>query len=95
MPLDTTWAVVTAGDIIVVELSNGADSTRVVRCAFSDEVGVGSIPVEWLGNLSGSGHITLHRYRAQETLRSVPELPPSLIRVSFDFEASRAVDFGR
>ncbi|HEX2732424.1 MAG TPA: hypothetical protein VHM70_12490 [Polyangiaceae bacterium] len=106
VPLDTTWAVGATGDIIVVELNavadargtepgSDADSTRVVRCAFSDETGVGSIPVEWLSGLSGSGHLTLHRYRAQETLRSVPELPPSLIRVSFDFEASRAVDFGR
>jgi hypothetical protein len=92
-PLDATWAVGQAGDVVVLELGTVAKGDSVVRCAFADESGTGTVPLEWLNEITGEGHVTLHRQRTQQTLHAVGDSPTSLIQVGFDFETSRAVEF--
>jgi hypothetical protein len=92
-PLDLTWGVGQAGDLVVVELQANAESSSVVRCAFADEVGAGSIPMEWLPSVEGAGQVTLHRQRTQQTVRTPQAERAQLIAVSFDFETNRAIEF--
>lgn len=92
-PLDVTWSVGNPGDVVVVALGTAADGNTLVRCAFADEVGAGTVPLEWLTAASGAGQVTLHRQRTQQTVRTAPDGRGHLIQVSFDFETNRAIEF--
>lgn len=92
-PLDVTWSVGNPGDVVVVALGTAADGNTLVRCAFADEVGAGTVPLEWLSAASGAGQVTLHRQRTQQTVRTAPDGRGHLIQVSFDFETNRAIEF--
>jgi hypothetical protein len=92
-PLDVTWSVGYPGDVVVVVLNGTTDGNAVARCAFADEVGAGTLPLEWLSAIAGSGQVTLHRQRTQQTVRTGPDGREHLIQVSFDFETNRAIEF--
>jgi hypothetical protein len=99
-PLDVTWAVSSVGDVVVIDLANADDASAIVRCTFADEQGVGSVSADWLSGLSGAGRIALHRRRVEQgplpSAASTSERPDesgNLLRVSFDLEVARQVDF--
>lgn len=59
-PIDVTWAVGAAGDVVVAELST---PDGLVACAFRDEVGAGTIPAGKFAG-TGAGRFSLHRIRS-------------------------------
>jgi hypothetical protein len=86
-PIDLTWTVGEAGDVVYVELS--ADGTDPAICAFQDDYGVGSIPSGAFAG-SGPGRVSLHRFRAREFASE--DIESAELR--FDFELATSVTYG-
>jgi hypothetical protein len=86
-PLDLTWAVGAAGDIVYAELSS-ADGAPTVVCAFRDELGTGTVPASaFIG--SGEGRVSFHRLRSHSF--RVAAIDRGELR--FDYELGKAVTF--
>jgi hypothetical protein len=60
-PLDLTWSVGAAGDLLYVELAS-EDGLNTTRCAFRDEEGAGTIG-EGVFRRGGEGSLSVHRLR--------------------------------
>lgn len=86
-PIDLTWAVGDAGDVVYVELS--ADGSDPAVCAFQDDFGVGSVPAGAFAG-SGPGRFSLHRVRAREFASD--DIESAELR--FDFELAAVVSYG-
>jgi hypothetical protein len=63
-PIDLTWNVGEAGDLVYVELSAGDGAVSTV-CAFRDEAGAGTVP-PLSHDTIGAGTLELHRARSRE-----------------------------
>jgi hypothetical protein len=61
-PVDLTWNVGNADDVVYIELSS-VDGLQSTLCAFSDTDGSGSVPEE-LDWYTGQGRLALHRVKA-------------------------------
>ena len=86
-PIDLTWTVGDAGDVVYVELS--ADGTDPAVCAFQDDYGVGSIPAGAFAG-SGPGRMSVHRFRGREFASD--DIESGELR--FDFELAASVTYG-
>jgi hypothetical protein len=86
-PIDLTWTVGTAGDVVYIELSS--DGADPAVCAFQDDIGAGSIPAGAFAG-TGPGRISLHRLRAREF--SSDDIESGELR--FDFELAANVSYG-
>ncbi len=86
-PIDLTWTVGEAGDVVYVELS--ADGTDPSICAFQDDYGVGSIPAGAFAG-SGPGRVSVHRFRGREFASD--DIESGELR--FDFELAANVTYG-
>jgi len=84
-PIDVTWGVGAAGDVVVAEL---ATSERVLTCSFRDEAGAGSIPAGKLDQ-AGAGRFSLHRVRT--TTFRAPGVDHG--ELAFQFELGTSVSF--
>ncbi len=97
-PLDITWAVGDASDVVYVDLlpTSQAAEFLAVRCAFNDAQGAGSIPDSALEGLADEPvQLSLHR---QRTIESVERSDDALsveqrARLRFDFELRHIVEF--
>lgn len=101
-PHDLTWDVGSAGDLVYLDLTLEGTG-RLVRCAYPDEAGAGSLPSSALAGFSGSGLLSVHRFRrvlsVPEEMARGPELDPRAVlperaEVRFDFELNRRVQLG-
>jgi hypothetical protein len=63
-PIDLTWNVGEAGDVVYVELSSGDGAASTV-CTFRDEAGAGTVP-PLSQDAVGAGTVELHRARSRE-----------------------------
>jgi hypothetical protein len=63
-PIDLTWNVGEAGDIVYAELTSGDGVTSTV-CTFRDDAGSGTVPAG-VHSGSGAGTLELHRTRTRE-----------------------------
>ncbi len=93
-PLDVTWRVGAPGDVVVVELVDADDASALVRCAFADDTGAGSVPAERLNGLVGRGEVALHRYRNLQAPLANDVAPNGEVRLLFDFETGVSVEYG-
>jgi hypothetical protein len=84
-PIDVTWGVGAAGDLIVAEL---ATAEGALACAFRDELGAGTIPAGKFSR-AGSGRFALHRIRTA-TFRAAGV---DYGELSFQFELGAPVSF--
>ncbi|MBK7581530.1 MAG: hypothetical protein IPI67_15135 [Myxococcales bacterium] len=84
-PIDVTWGVGSAGDVVVVELST---TDGVLACAFRDDVGAGTIPASAFDR-AGAGRVSLQRVRTA-TFRA-PGV--DFGELAFQFELSTSVAF--
>ncbi len=84
-PMDFTWGVGEAGDVVLVEIASGSNS---VVCAFRDETGAGTVPTGSLA-AAGAGRISLHRVRVAPFAAPGVEVG----EVRFDFEVATGVTF--
>lgn len=88
-PLDLTWSVASAGDVVYVELSGGATGSRTI-CSFADDVGAGSVPTD--GFTSGSiGQVAVHRLRMHSF--EVLEADSNRGQLRFDFALTANIAF--
>jgi hypothetical protein len=86
-PIDLTWNVGEAGDVVYVELSNGDGAVSTV-CAFRDETGSGTVPAGAHDTI-GSGTLELHRTRSREFAGAAINRG----ELRFDFELVTRVTF--
>ena len=87
-PLDLTWNVGAAGDLVYVELMGSKTSNRSI-CSFADELGAGSVPTE--GFEAGEvGRVLVHRLRTH-SFRVLEQ--PAHGQLRFDFAMTRSVTF--
>jgi hypothetical protein len=63
-PIDLTWNVGEAGDVVYVELTSG-DGAVSTLCAFRDDAGAGTVP-PGAHDTFGAGSLELHRARSRE-----------------------------
>jgi hypothetical protein len=87
-PVDLTWSVGAAGDLVIVELAS-ADGTKSALCTFRDDAGAGSVAGRTL-SVAGAGRLSLRRLRVIELSQS--GLDAGELR--FDFELAQSVTFG-
>ncbi len=83
-PIDVTWGVGVAGDVVYVELATD-DGTPASVCAFKDEVGTGTVPAGTLHGL-GAGRLSVHRARSVRF--EAPDVQQGLLRFDFEIDAS-------
>jgi hypothetical protein len=86
-PVDITWGVGEAGDLVYVELSTPGGVTPV-GCTFRDEHGNGTIPAGFFAG-RGDGRLTLRRIRTHEF--SGVAIARGELR--FEFEIAHSVEF--
>lgn len=107
-PIDLTWDIGDAADLVVVDLRNPQDGRAVLRCSYADAAGAGTVP--WVAPLadltldSGRAELHIHRVRLVEgtTGETLPSggasdstVPSGVGRgqLRFDFELTRDVEF--
>lgn len=98
-PLDITWDVGRAGDVVLVEFANPDDGVRRVSCSFADELGAATLAPQLLALTQGKARLSLRRVRELEAALDVAEPAPgteALLRgeLRFDFEVNRALVVG-
>ena len=85
-PIDLTWSVGNANDVVWVELTSRDASSGAV-CAFNDDAGTGTLPAQ-TGFESGPGTLTIHRSHSVEFSGDGVEHGT----VRFDSAVSQSVD---
>lgn len=85
-PLDVTWNVGQAGDIVYLELLS-QDARLGVVCAFDDGEGSGTLPAELI-TVTGPARLTVHRVRSMPFGSGVVHGG----ELRFDFEVGTGVD---
>lgn len=88
-PLDVTWDVGAAGDIVYVELTSSASPQRTL-CSFQDDLGAGSVPTEAFAR-EEAGQVSVHRIRSHAF--DVPVGESSRGQLRFDFALTAGVTF--
>lgn len=94
-PIDITWDIGDAEDLVVVDVAAPLDGRAVLRCSYSDAAGAGTVP--WVTPLSSLAQdynqavLHIHRLRVVETSVEAPIAARGELR--FDFELTRNVDF--
>jgi hypothetical protein len=94
-PIDITWDIGDAEDLVVVDVTDPLDGRAVLRCSYSDAVGAGTVP--WVTPLAALAQdynqavLRIHRLRVVETSVEAPMVARGELR--FDFELTRNVDF--
>jgi hypothetical protein len=88
-PLDLTWSVGAAGDVVYAELVSTRRANRSV-CAFPDELGAGSVPTESFAP-GDTGHLLIHRLRTH-TFEVVEGLTAKG-QLRFDFALAASITF--
>lgn len=94
-PIDLTWDIGDAEDLVVVDVTDPLDGRAVLRCSYSDAAGAGTVP--WVTPLSSLAQdynqavLRIHRLRVVETSVEAPIVARGELR--FDFELTRNVDF--
>lgn len=98
-PIDLTWDIGHAADMVVVDVTNPLDGRTVLRCSYSDAAGAGTVP--WVAPLadlvldSPKAELHVHRVRLVEaaTGESAPGANTARGQLRFDFELTRDVEF--
>ena len=88
-PLDLTWSVGFAGDIVYAELVSTRRAQRSV-CAFADELGAGSLPTESF-TPGESGRLLVHRLRTHAF--EVVDGLAAKGQLRFDFALAASITF--
>jgi hypothetical protein len=87
-PLDLTWDVGRAGDLVYVELSKSDGSADAI-CTFHDEAGAGTVPAGTFTAL-GAGRLAIHRLHTRQF--SSAGIDSGELR--FDFNLAENVTYG-
>jgi hypothetical protein len=85
-PIDLTWPVGDAGDLVYAQLSS--DDAASTVCTFRDELGAGSIAAGTFAG-TGGGYVSLHRVRVHEFRGAGIDRG----QLRFNFEVARDVTF--
>lgn len=93
-PIDVTWDVGAAEDIVFVEVIDRFDGNVALRCSFADAAGSGTVP--WAEEIVATdmpteARVSVHRYRRVVTEPTEPMQSRGELR--FDFELSQDVRF--
>jgi hypothetical protein len=97
-PIDLTWDIGDAADLVVVDLRNPQDGRAVLRCSYADAAGAGTVP--WVAPLadmtldSARAELHIHRVRLVEgTTGETLSSGAARGQLRFDFELTRDVEF--
>jgi len=96
-PIDVTWDIGDAADLVVVDVANPSDRRAVLRCSYSDAAGAGTVPwVPPLADLatdSPRAELRIHRVRLVEGADVTSTARAARGQLRFDFELTRDVEF--
>lgn len=96
-PIDITWDIGDAADLVVVDVTNPFDGRAVLRCSYSDAAGAGTVP--WVAPLadlatdSPRAELRIHRVRLVEGADVTNANRTARGQLRFDFELTRDVEF--
>jgi hypothetical protein len=86
-PLDLTWSVGSAGDLLYVQLV-AQDGSVTSVCSFKDDLGAATVPANTFAGM-GPGYLAVHRVRLQEFRGGGIDRG----QLRFDFELTANVSF--